>query len=192
MIEAQEHLHMAAKSEVIAKLCNDTPFGVIDDQALYCHTALIPRLHPVLRIYVGCAELLHGDLADADLIKIHKRSGKLTLLYYNSFENRRLPVLQRRVKILLKGQRLQDFDHTTGEEQQILYNKELYVADDHPKRAAWSAWSQRLESIVGPIQGRGPSKERMGSILKEYGYDIQLRRPNAERAKSSVSDDEEM
>jgi hypothetical protein len=32
----------------------------------------------------------------------------------------------------------------------------------------------------------------MGSILKEYGYDIQLRRPNAERAKSSVSDDEEM
>jgi len=36
---------------------------------------------------------LFGDVAQADVIKIHKASGKITFLLYDDFEGKRLPQL---------------------------------------------------------------------------------------------------
>ena len=49
----------------------------------------LPRRPPHLRP-------LHGNPEEADLIKIHIRSGKLTFLHYDNFKNQR-PVLQTRI-----------------------------------------------------------------------------------------------
>jgi hypothetical protein len=42
----------------------------------------------LLRVYVGCGLKLYGDPGEADLIKIHIRSGKLTLLRFDDFLER--------------------------------------------------------------------------------------------------------
>lgn len=173
--EAIALLYQAGDADRIAGLCDACRDGVIDDQALYLHTSLVANLDPVLRIYIGCAEVLCGDVRSADILKLHKRSGKLTLLCYDDFEGRRLPSLERRVKVLLKGQRLQEFDYSAGAETQVLYGKEQYVGQDHPKRETWASWSRKLERLIGPIIERGPSRETLQRQLAELGYDLQLR-----------------
>jgi len=168
-------LFAAGDHALVTRLCDACPTGRIDEQALYIHSSLIPTLDPVLRVYIGCSEVLHGDVSDADILKIHKRSGKLTLLYYNSFEHRLLPVLKTRVKIWLKGQRLDVFDHGSNEEEQVLYHKDLYVGEDHPHRVRWRAYSERLEQLIGPIRGLGPTKQELSEMVAEKGYDLNLR-----------------
>jgi DNA phosphorothioation-associated putative methyltransferase len=85
--EGREMLFRAGNSDVITELCNKTKFGFLDEQALYIHKSRMKDLCPVLRIYLGCAEILFGELTVADIVKIHKRSGKVSLLRYDDFEN---------------------------------------------------------------------------------------------------------
>jgi DNA phosphorothioation-associated putative methyltransferase len=54
------------------------------------HSWVIPRklidnLPPELRIYVGCATQLYGDIDEFHLIKIHFTSGKVSLLRYEDW-----------------------------------------------------------------------------------------------------------
>jgi DNA phosphorothioation-associated putative methyltransferase len=82
--------------------CEETKLGWQDDQALYVHVSLLNELPPVLRAYVACAESLYGDASQADLVKLHKSSGKVTFLLYDDFMGRPLPQLRFRVKVNLR------------------------------------------------------------------------------------------
>jgi hypothetical protein len=72
-------------------------------------------------------------VAQADVVKIHKASGKVTFLVYDDFDGKPLPVLQHRIKVNLKTSRVQAFDHRS--ESQILESKERYVAAERPDLA---------------------------------------------------------
>lgn len=168
--ESQALLFSAGNPELITRLCDETPFGFLDQQALYIHGSLVQELHPVLRIYVGCAEVLYGDLRDVDIIKIHKRSGKVSLLKYDDFEGKPLPKLQERIKINLRRQSIEVFDRRPVDKQEMLYFKERYVAKDHPKRAMWEEFSKRLHDIGLDLStGYGPSKQELFSLLASRG-----------------------
>ena len=52
-----------------------------------------------LRIYIGCALQLYGDLESINLIKVHIQSGKVTLMVYDGFESEAIPLLSERIKI---------------------------------------------------------------------------------------------
>lgn len=173
--ESQLLLFSAGNPEVITKLCEDTAFGFLDQQALYIHGSLVQELHPVLRIYVGCAEVLYGDLRDVDIIKIHKRSGKVSLLKYDDFEGKPLPELQERIKVNLRRQSIEVFDHRSVDKQEMLYFKERYVAKDHPKRAMWEEFSKRLHDTGLDLStGYGPSKQELLPLLASRGSTIDI------------------
>jgi len=171
--ESQLLLFSAGNPENIVQFCDDTPFGYLDEQALYVHRSLFGELHPVLRIYVGCAEILYGDLNDIDIIKIHKRSGKVSLLKYDGFETKPLPELQERVKVNLRRQTIEVFDHQSSEDRQLLYFKERYVAGDHPARAEWEAFSRWLQSLGLELgTGYGPTRRELCALLESKGVSI--------------------
>lgn len=171
--ESQSLLFSAGNPEVIVKLCDETPFGYLDHQALYIHRGLVSQLDPVLRIYVGCAEVLLGDLKEIDVIKIHKRSGKVTLLKYDDFDGNPLPELQERIKVNLRRQIIDVFDHRSEERQELLYFKERYVAKDHPGRARWEEFSSWLERLGFNLEaGFGPTKQELLSLLDSRGITI--------------------
>ena len=69
-------------------------------------------------------------MAAADLIKIHARSGKLTLLRYDSFADSPLPRLRERIKIDLHRQRIDSFEY--GGDEQLLLMKSRYLAPELP------------------------------------------------------------
>ena len=115
------------------------------------HRGLLERLPPVLRAYVGCAAALFGDLAQADVIKIHNASGKITFPVYDDFEAKRLPQLQHRIKVNLKTRWVQAFDH----------REEGAVAVCMPERAATSATpSMAVSAMRGAMFSPGVSPSR--------------------------------
>lgn len=124
--ESREMLFQAGKPDVIAELADQTKFGFLDEQALYIHKNRMKDLCPVLRIYLGCAEILFGDLTVADIIKIHKRSGKISLLRYADFENSSTPVLIERSKINLRKQTIVQYSHSGDSPPSLLHNKQAY------------------------------------------------------------------
>lgn len=177
--EAQELLFSAGRPEVIERLCDETPFGFLDHQALFVHSSLLQDLHPVLRIYVGCAEVLCGDVKDADIIKIHKRSGKVSLLKYDDFESNPLPELHQRIKVNLRTQGIEVFDHQSTVRQELLYFKERYIPENHPRRENWKAFSEWLQSLGLDLEtGYGPSKQELLAFFASKGITIDLEPQN--------------
>lgn len=87
----------------------------------------LTKLPPVLRFYVQCGAIRFGNPQEADLIKIHIRSRTLTFLHYDDFDRKKQPILLTRIKISLRTQFVQVFDHS--EEKQALQNKPIYLKD---------------------------------------------------------------
>lgn len=117
-------------------------FAVGDNQqlteaALFCHEQLhigkLNRLHnltfhksvlgkclPLIRIYVGCALTLYGEVASVDLIKVHLQSSKVTFLRYDDFADANNAKLMERIKVDLVRLRVDFFDYTRPFEPQRL------------------------------------------------------------------------
>lgn len=67
--------------------------------SLQLHRSLIERLPSVLQAYINCGLILWNNVSEFQLIKIHVASGKLTLLQYDDFDHRPIPLLIKRIKI---------------------------------------------------------------------------------------------
>jgi DNA phosphorothioation-associated putative methyltransferase len=129
--EGRNLLHAAADSNNIMMACEETTVGWQDESSLYVHTGLVDALPTVLRTFIACAELLYGTLQEADILKIHKHSGKVTFLTYFEFESSLLPRLTLRTKVNVRTQRVEVFDHTG--DGQLLYFKERYIDPSDPQ-----------------------------------------------------------
>jgi DNA phosphorothioation-associated putative methyltransferase len=170
-----ELLYAAGDPGEIELACEDLKLGWQDEQALYVHRNVVDLLPGVLRAYVGCATALFGDVAQADIVKTHKTSGKVTFLVYDDFDGKALPELQHRVKVNLKTRWVQAFDHR--EAGQLLYFKERFVSPDHPRLAEMTAFSTKLRKLgIGEQVGFGPTKSEFLELLQRHGLNENLNR----------------
>jgi len=124
---ARDILFAAGDPGEVELAIEELDFGVFDREEMQFtfHRSYVPKLPPVLRVYVQCGAVRFGDPEEADLIKIHIRSGKLTFLHYDNFDRKKQPLLLTRIKINLRTQFVQVFDHSV--EQQTLGNKKIYL-----------------------------------------------------------------
>jgi hypothetical protein len=121
----------------------------------------------VLRIYVACAELLYGDAMQADIVKIHKASGKVTFLEFLEFDAP-LPQLLTRTKVTLGTGTLDTFSHQG--EGQLLCFKERFLgpaAAEHPDTARTSAILRELG--ISADQFQGPTSKDLKILLSGTG-----------------------
>jgi DNA phosphorothioation-associated putative methyltransferase len=118
--KAKELLFAAGDPGEVILAIDSLSFGVWDqkEMQLTFHRSLLPKLPPILRVYVHCGAIRYGNPEEADLIKIHVRSGKLTLLQFDDFLNTEAPLLTTRIKINLRTQFVEVFDHR-GEGQRL-------------------------------------------------------------------------
>ena len=75
------------------------------------HCAVLGECLPLVRIYVGCALALFGDMGAVDLIKVHLQSSKVTFLLYDDFHGGQPALLAERIKVDLARQRVEFFDY---------------------------------------------------------------------------------
>lgn len=112
--KARDILFAAGDSGEVELAVEELDFGVFDREEMQFtfHRSFLNRLPPILRVYVQCGAVRYGNPEEADLIKIHVRSGKLTFLHYDDFEGKPEPILLTRIKINLRNQFVQVFDHS--------------------------------------------------------------------------------
>jgi hypothetical protein len=169
-----ELLFAAGDAGEIELACEGLKVGWQDAQALYLHSSLLDELPPVLRAFVGCATTLFGDVSQADVIKLHKASGKVSFLAYDDFEGKPLPELRYRTKVNLRTRWVQVFDHSA--EGQLLYFKERYVSSKHPARALFESFGEKLTQIGvdANLIGPGPNKVAFQKLLEVAGLNENL------------------
>ena len=185
---ARDLLFASGDPDELELAIEDLDFGWIDreEEHFTFHRMCIERLPPILRIYIECAARRYGDPEQADLIKVHIRSGKLTFLHYKEFERDPFPQLLLRIKVDLRRLFVNVYDHSIEPPYQVLYFKERFLPLDAPRRASMEQVSRRLrkfgvtESILGPNDRNAPCKEEFEAALKAAG----LNRALAQRSQT--------
>lgn len=168
---AHELLFAAGDPGEIDLACENLDLGWQDEDSLTIHRSLLGELPPVLRIYVLCAAYRYGDPSQADLIKIHKHSGKITFHHYDDFDGKPLPELQTRIKVNLRNLFVEVFDHSKGPRIQLLYFKERFVGSAHPDRPSMEKFSARLKKLGLNKEtiGLGPDREAFQTLVTTVG-----------------------
>lgn len=149
--EARQLLFSIGNRDLLRQLCRAAEqqgLGWLEkDRALYLHTSLVERLPAALRVYIGCASYLYGDVTSADLIKIHIDSAKLTLMSYDDFVGKPLPRLLERIKIRFRDQDVERFTYGGAYEPPYLYRKSRFLTEDSPYYAEQVAFEHALEAL---------------------------------------------
>jgi DNA phosphorothioation-associated putative methyltransferase len=174
----RELLFQIANIQAIGEACHQAAeHGIgwlVDSESLQLHTSLVEQLPALLRTYIGCGTILYGDVSNADLIKIHIRSGKLTLIKYDDFANKPLPRMIQRVKLNLRQQDFDVFDYGDPYEPPYLYLKSRFINEEHPLYAEQVAFEEELESIgLSGFSGYGPAASEFDAMLEQRRYNVE-------------------
>ncbi|MBF0355956.1 MAG: DNA phosphorothioation-associated putative methyltransferase [Alphaproteobacteria bacterium] len=158
-----------------AQLAAEKGLGwLLEGKSLQLHSSLVGRLPAVLRVYVGCAAILYGDVSMTDLVKIHLASGKVTMMRCDDF-NALLPKVIERVKVNLRTQDVRVFNYgpETEFEPLTLYLKTRYMNEEMPGFAEQAEFDRRIEELVDVDElSRGPSDAELAQALREAGLKI--------------------
>ena len=177
MATAKSVLFQISKAELVASACQQATeqgLGYLDEgDALHLHTSMVERLPALLRIYIGCATMLYGDIEQTDLIKIHSQSGKLSLMRYDDFQNQPLPRLLERVKINLREQTFDLYQYGEEYEPTYLYLKSRYINEEFPHYAEQLSFDEQLQALnLFDLNGYGPKPDKFRETLADARWEI--------------------
>ena len=175
--QAQAELFQLGKPERIAAACqqaSEQGLGYLDNEsALHVHSTQVTQLPVPLRIYVGCATVLYGDVEQADLLKIHSQSGKLSLMRYDDFDNQPLPRLLERVKINLREQTFDLYQYGEDYEPSYLYLKSRFINEEFPNYAEQAYFDEQLQALgLFNFSGYGPKPNDFQETLANARWAI--------------------
>jgi len=150
-------------------------YGWLEEgHSLQLHASLLNRLPTVLRIYVEYAAVLYGDISEFDLVKIHIRSGKLTLLKFDDFENSPLPRLLQRVKVRLRDLDMDVFTYGDEYPSTLLYHKSRYINEEFPRFSEQITFEESLNFLkLHDLSGFGPSEAEFLSSLERARWQLE-------------------
>lgn len=122
--------------------------------SLLIQTKYINELPIILRVYIGAAAMVYGDWSEADVIKIHVTSGKVTFMVYDDFSNNPIPNIKERVKVKLAEQDIDYFDYVNEAKRPPLLNKHELMAESDDNYAEQKRLDEKLISF-GVVSASG-------------------------------------
>jgi DNA phosphorothioation-associated putative methyltransferase len=172
--EADTLLFQAGNAESIDQSCRDSKVGKLLPDALYIHRSALDALEPLLRIYEGCARAYLGEVDEANLIKLHRHSGKVSYLAYPDFDTDPHPVLVRSIKLSLRTRELDCYEYTDASNPPILHRKERFL---HPSHSLYEEFAQltqqeELHGLLDETKSIG-TREGWNHRLQEKGLKLQ-------------------
>jgi DNA phosphorothioation-associated putative methyltransferase len=185
--EADALLFQAGDPACIDAACQRSLVGKLLPDDLYVHRDALPCLEPLLRIHEGCGRSYLGDIEGANLIKIHRRTGKLSYLLYPDFETDPHPALARCVKLNLRTRQLDCYDYTDSANPPVLHRKEAFLPPDHPLYANFARLTAQEEKH-GLLDEPAAMGTRAGWARRLAERGLALRGHRVVRARGSEID----
>ena len=129
--QAKEALFSVGNPKLIGQACvkayESLQSGELTEGHSYIfHKRYLGDLPPELRIYIGCATQLYGDLDNIHLVKAHMTSGKVSLMRYDDW-TKDTPLLVERIKIKMREQVVDFFDYSGKFKPPPLENKGIFL-----------------------------------------------------------------
>jgi len=166
-------LFRAGDVNAIDAACQKSNVGQLVDNALILHRSGLANLQPLLRIFEGCARALVGEIDDANVIKLHRFSGKISYISYPDFDRNPHPALKERVKVTLPTLAIDFFDYSDWEDPPVLFRKDELLSMDYPKRELYERLSrQEAKHHLLPEPGFGMTDSMWQDRLRECGLKI--------------------
>ena len=130
------------------------PFGKKVGTSVYLHKDALENSY--LKALV--AELEEEIPKDYTLLKFHKKSPKVSLLYYFAFDEDPHPSLLRSICFDIEHGGYKDIDYSSRFNKPILHRKELFLNPEDPRVSLWSKMTQAEEEA-----GLYENKSRIGT-----------------------------
>ncbi len=142
--------------------------------SLTLSSRLVEQLPALLRTYVGAASAAYGDYRNADLVKIHIGSGKLTLMRFDDFHGQPLPLMLERVKIKLREQDVELYAYGGEYPPPYLYWKSRFLNEEDPGYPDQLAFDESLDALgLFDLSGFGPPAADLDSTLRRHRWKIE-------------------
>jgi DNA phosphorothioation-associated putative methyltransferase len=170
--QGDELLFKAGDASALNEACKRSPVGKLLPDDLYVHRSALDALEPVLRVYEGCARAYLGEIEGANIIKFHRRSGKLSYLVYPDFETDPHPALLRCVRLNLRTRQLDCYDYSQSTNPPILHRKETFLPREHPLY-------DKFARLTAQAEQRGLLEET-ATIGTRSGWETRLREKGVE------------
>jgi DNA phosphorothioation-associated putative methyltransferase len=176
---AKDALFSVSNTHLINELCekaaSELPACQLNsNHSLIFHEKYLSLLAPELRIYVGCAAQLVGEIEEIDLIKIHITSGKVSFMVYEEFDTSPLPRLVERIKVRMRDQDVDFFDYVEPYRPPLLYWKSRLIDDTFDDYKKQISFDKKL-SETGIMEGDreyGSMRSELDKQLREIGLEI--------------------
>ncbi len=152
--EAKVLLFAIADTQLIEQACidahdNKLPASKLNSgHSLEFHKKYLSYLPALLRVYVGAAVQLYGELDEIDLVKIHITSGKVSFMGYDNFDTSPLPTLRERIKVKMWQLDVDFFDYVEVDKRPVLMDKHCYLQVKDPCYRKQLIFEQKLQSML--------------------------------------------
>jgi DNA phosphorothioation-associated putative methyltransferase len=132
-IDADLMLKSLGNTELIIKRCQESKVGKKLPNSLWVHISALQAVDPLLRLYEGCASRTIGRLEEANVIKFHLQTPKISYLFYPDFDINPHPILSKVMTIDLRDLHVTYQDYDLEDDPPVLHQVEALVTPDYPQ-----------------------------------------------------------
>jgi DNA phosphorothioation-associated putative methyltransferase len=132
--EADELLFRAGVPGEIDAACQKSKIGRLCPSSLWIHASVCEQLEPLLRIYEGCARVYIGSVDNANLVKLHRFSGKVSYLACPEFETDPHPITTQTTKVWLRTLRVGFYETMNRTNPPLLDQKDRMIAIENQQQ----------------------------------------------------------
>jgi DNA phosphorothioation-associated putative methyltransferase len=160
----------------IAELCYNSFVGKKFRNSLLIHVSALETLHPLLRLYEGCASRTVGRLEEANLIRFFFDRPKISYLVYSDFDTNPHPHLKASMEISLGDLHVKYRDFSDEHNPSILHEKDILVTPDYPLYEKFAKLTRKEKdwgllddfSTISRLQGWLKCLEEHCAFIKGY------------------------
>lgn len=174
--EADQLLFLVGDADAVDEACGRSTIGKLLPDALYIHRSALDHLESLLRVYEGCGRAYLGEIEGANIVKLHRQSGKLSYLVYPDFDTNPHPCLLRSVKLSLRTRELDCYNYASSANPPILHRKETFLRHDHPLYGRFERLTRQEEkhglltdtNQIGTRDGWNRRLQERGFVIKGH------------------------
>ena len=143
ILSADAMLFSVGNLDIIAQCCQESEVGQKLPNSLTIHVSSLETLHPLLRLYEGCASRTIGRLDSANVIKFHTKVPKISYYFYPDFDSEPHPTLAASMQIDLRDLHAIYTDYDGDFNPPVLHQKDTLVTCDYPQYSKFVKLSDR-------------------------------------------------